>query len=177
MARLGYVDPTPERPDLEALAAQIRTERGRLPNLYRMLLNSPSVAAGWLHLGTGIRQQAKLNGRLRELVICQIGRLNRADYEWNAHAQLALREGASQAQLDALPHWRESDAFDAQERDVLAYAEMMTNQIEVDDLVFASVRRHFDDQELVELTATVGFYNLVSRFLVALQVDVERPRG
>jgi alkylhydroperoxidase family enzyme len=40
--------------------------------------------------------------------------------------------------------------------------------------VFAQVRRQFDDRELVELTATVAGYNLVSRFLVAMQIDQER---
>jgi alkylhydroperoxidase family enzyme len=37
--------------------------------------------------------------------------------------------------------------------------------------VFAAVRRHLDDRELVELTATVGGYNLVSRVLEALKLD------
>jgi alkylhydroperoxidase family enzyme len=39
--------------------------------------------------------------------------------------------------------------------------------------VFAAVRRSFDDREIVELTATVGAYNLVSRFLEALKIDHE----
>jgi len=39
--------------------------------------------------------------------------------------------------------------------------------------VFAELRRHFDDRELVELTATVGGYNLVSRFLEAMRIDHE----
>ena len=47
----------------------------------------------------------------------------------------------------------------------------MTRSIRVPDNVFAAVRRHFDDREIVELTATVGAYNLVSRFLEALHID------
>ena len=47
----------------------------------------------------------------------------------------------------------------------------MTRSIRVPDEVFAAVRRQFDDREIVELTATVGAYNLVSRFLEALQID------
>jgi 4-carboxymuconolactone decarboxylase len=35
------------------------------------------------------------------------------------------------------------------------------------------VREHFNPQEVVELTTTIGFYNLVSRFLVALRVDLD----
>jgi alkylhydroperoxidase family enzyme len=46
----------------------------------------------------------------------------------------------------------------------------MTRTIEVPDPVYAAVRAAFNDRELVELTATIGAYNLVSRFLVALRV-------
>ncbi len=47
----------------------------------------------------------------------------------------------------------------------------MTRGIRVPDTIFAEVRRHFDERETVELTATIGGYNLVSRFLVAMQID------
>jgi alkylhydroperoxidase family enzyme len=63
--------------------------------------------------------------------------------------------------------------FGARERAALAYTEAMTRSIRVPDDVFAAVRRNFDDREIVELTATIGAYNLVSRFLEALQIDHE----
>jgi alkylhydroperoxidase family enzyme len=47
----------------------------------------------------------------------------------------------------------------------------MTRGIRVPDPIFTEVRRHFDDREVVELTATIAGYNLVSRFLVAMQID------
>jgi alkylhydroperoxidase family enzyme len=47
----------------------------------------------------------------------------------------------------------------------------MTRDIRVDDALFARIRRHFDDQETVELTATIAGYNLVSRFLEAMRID------
>jgi alkylhydroperoxidase family enzyme len=53
---------------------------------------------------------------------------------------------------------------------VIAYTDAMTRNIDVPDPVYAAVRDAFSDRELVELTATVGAYNLVSRFLVALRV-------
>jgi len=55
-------------------------------------------------------------------------------------------------------------------RAVLAYTDTMTKQIQVPDELFAEVRKHFDAQEQVELTATIAGYNLVSRFLEAMQV-------
>ena len=56
---------------------------------------------------------------------------------------------------------------------VLAYTEVMTRDIQVPDKVYSGVRKYFPDREIVELTATIAGYNLVSRFLEALRVDPE----
>jgi alkylhydroperoxidase family enzyme len=170
MARIPY--PDADRPDLAPLVARIKAERGgRLLNLYRMLLHSPPVASGWLGLFTAIRQEAQLPGRMRELVILRVAVLNGAEYEFRAHVPFALQEGFTQAQIDALKAGHEPDGLTDAEGAVLAYAEAMTRTVRVPDAVFAAVRRHLADRELVELTTTIAGYNLVSRFLEALQVD------
>ena len=106
MARVPYVDDV-SNPQLKPIADRIRAERGgRLLNLYRVLLNSPQLADAWRHLFTVIRQQCELPARERELVIMAIAVMNGADYEYSHHAPIALGAGLTQAQLDALPHWR-----------------------------------------------------------------------
>jgi alkylhydroperoxidase family enzyme len=171
MARISY--PDLDRSEIAPLAARIKAERGgKLLNLYRMLLHSPPVAEGWLAFLTAIRQKCSFSARIRELVIMRIAVLNAAEYEFQAHLPFAREEGVSEAQVEAL---RTGDLgrFDERERAALAYAEAMTRTIRVPDELFAAVRRHFAERELVELTATIGAYNLVSRFLEALQVDHE----
>lgn len=176
MARITYADVT--RPEAKALADQIVAERGNLLHLYRMLLHSPPVAAGWLRYLTAIRQQCALPGDVRELVIMRVASLNGAPYEADQHAPYALKEGVTQAQLDALADWEGSDLFGARERAVLAYTDTMTRHVQVPDPVFEALRAWFDDRLLVELTATVAAYNMVSRFLEALQVHShDAPAG
>jgi alkylhydroperoxidase family enzyme len=173
MARLAYGDEN-SSPAVRALADQIRKERdGRMLNLYSMLLNAPPVAEGWLALFTAIRQQCTLRGDYRELVILRVALLNGASYEYQVHVPFALREGVTQAQLDTLDRWQESDALTPAQRAVLAYTDAMTRDIHVPDAVFEALRGHFNQREIVELTATIGGYNLVSRFLEALAVDPE----
>jgi alkylhydroperoxidase family enzyme len=53
---------------------------------------------------------------------------------------------------------------------VLGYTDAMTLNVTVPDDVFAQVRKHFSEREVVEITATIAAYNCVSRFLVALDV-------
>ncbi len=173
MARLTYGDEN-SSPAVRALADQIRKERdGRMLNLYSMLLNAPPVAEGWLALFTAIRQQCTLRGDYRELVILRVALLNGASYEYQVHVPFALREGVTQAQLDTLDRWQDSDALTQAQRAVLAYTDAMTRDIHVPDAIFEALRGHFNQREIVELTATIGGYNLVSRFLEALAVDPE----
>jgi len=173
MARVPYVDDT-THPELRILCDRIRAERGgKVLNLYKALLNSPALAQAWLQLFTVIRQQCALPAQFRELAIMSIALINGADYEFRQHIPFALQAGLTQAQLDALPRWRESGLFDARQRAVLAYTESMTREVHVSDAVFAPVAAEFSPRELVELTATIGGYNLVSRFLEAVQIDHE----
>jgi alkylhydroperoxidase family enzyme len=120
-----------------------------------------------------LRQQSKLLGRCRELAILWVAIVNGADYEYKSHVPFGLKESLTQKQIDALPNWQTSDAFNAAERAVLAYADSMTKEIQVPDSKFEPLRPHFDARELTELTATIAAYNLVSRFLEAVQIDHE----
>lgn len=170
MARLPYANEKDQ--EIEALASQIANERdGVLPNLYRMLLNSPPVARGWLALLTAVRQQCELPGRIRELTILRIALINRAHYEYEGHVPYALKSGVTQEQIDDLPEWEKSSRYDAAQRVALRLTDAMTSQIQVPDDVFQSVKDTFDVRQATELTTTIAAYNMVSRFLEAIQVD------
>lgn len=174
MARVPLIGEE-DRPELQALIARIKAERGgRLLNLYRALLNSPPVAEGWLGLFTAIRQQGRLDAASRELAILRVAILTRAEYEYRAHVPHALRAGIPQEKIDALGEWQVCPLFNEAERAVLAYTDAMTQRVEVPEGIAAAVRRCFGDRELVELTAAIAGYNLVSRVLVALAIDHEQ---
>jgi AhpD family alkylhydroperoxidase len=157
----------------------IRKRRGgSLLNLDRMLLNSPAYAVGWNTFMGAVRTGLSLNPKLRELAICAVAVINRADYELVQHAPELLAAGATQAQLERL---LEMDAaavdatlFDAAERAVLALTIEMTRNVQVSDACFAQLRQALPKvQEQVELAGVIAAYNMVSRFLEALQVPPE----
>jgi len=170
MARIPYANEN-ENAEVMAAAGQIRKTRGQVGNLYRLLLNSPPVARGWLELLTAVRQQCNLAGKYREIAIMRVAIINGADFEYKSHIAFALKEGLRQEQIDALSEWQKSQVFDAAERSVLAYTDAMTNDIQVPDSVFDPLKLYFDTRELTELTVTIAAYNLVSRFLEAVQFD------
>lgn len=160
------------------VADRIRLRRGGwLTPLDRTLLHSPPVADGWNSLLGAIRGHCELAADVRELAILRVAALNGADYEWRAHEPEGRAAGLTAAQVAVLrsPSPAEVDADEALgERLAVAmrYTDAMTRDVVVPDELFARLREHFDDRRIVELTATVAAYNLVSRFLVALRVGV-----
>lgn len=171
MARLPYVDL--DNPEIQPLANRIIIDRGSVLDLYQMLLHSPPLAEGWLQFLTVIRKKCNLSGALRELVIMRIAILNGASYEAEQHASIAIQEGVTQKQLDHLEAWQSSPAYSALERAVLSLADAMTHEIQVSEEIFNAVRSSLPAQEVVELTATIAAYNMVSRFLEAMQIHAE----
>jgi alkylhydroperoxidase family enzyme len=170
VARIPYPNPTAH--EQSPLAERIKRERGgKLLNLYAMLLHSPPVAEGWLAFFTALRQKASLSGRYRELAILRVAVLNGAEYEFDAHVPFARGEGIPQATIDALRADVAAAGLEEADRAVIAYVDAMTRDVRVPDEVFAEVREHFAECDVVELTATIAGYNCVSRFLEALRID------
>ncbi len=176
MPRIAYLSQNHAEP--EDLVAAIRQRRGgELLNLDRMLLHSPAFARGWNSLLGAVRGELELDAALRELAICVVARLNGADYEFMHHAPAFLAAGGSAGQLALLhdiPAAVENRlAFSTQERAVMALTYDMTRRVRVSEAHFAAIRALLPPQQVIELVGVVAAYNMVSRFLVALDVGIE----
>lgn len=160
------------------LVAAIRARRGgTLISLDRMLLHSPPLAAGWNAHLKAVRTQLALDARLRELAICAVAALNGAEYEFHHHAPELLRAGAPAAQVEALRDperaLQDEALWEPAARAVLALTIEMTRKVAVSDETFAAAHAALGDRATVELVAVVATYNMVSRFLVALDITQE----
>lgn len=171
-------DWTPERaPRDPALIDAIRTRRGgRFLNLDLALLWSEPLARGWNAMFRAIRQEFGVDARLKELAICTVAKLTRAEYEFGHHAPEYVKAGGDAALLPLLndPMAASQDArFGEAERLAIRYAIAMTRDVQVPDALFDLLRARFSESEIVELTAAIAGYNMVSRFLEALRVTPE----
>lgn len=156
-----------ENPELEA---RIMGSRGRISPLYAVLLNSPEVCSGWEQLMTAIRQKTAVPPALRELIILRVAVLNNASYEFEAHVPHALQAGVPQETIEKVKN-SQVEGFSELETLVLRYTDAMTRDLEVSDGLFQQVQKHFPDPKtMLELTATVASYNMVSRFLIAMRI-------
>jgi alkylhydroperoxidase family enzyme len=174
MARISLIEEA-AHPELAELIARIKAgRRGGLLNVYKLLLHSPALAQTWFDHNGAVRWHTKLSGRLREIIIIRVAHLNGVDYVLAQHVPgLAVAEGLTLAECEALANWRATDLFDRRERAALGYAEAMTLSTSVSDEVFADVRRHFDDREIVDLSVLIGTYIMHNRVMKALAIDLE----
>jgi alkylhydroperoxidase family enzyme len=175
MARLPYA--RTDTSEIQDLVGDIVAQRGEVLHLYQMLLHSPPITEGWLRMMSAVRHETSLPGSLRELVIIRIGYLNDAPYEAEQHRPIALREGCSEAQVDALRDWRaHTELFDEKQQAALALTDKMTRDVHADDTTWHAAGEHWNERELVELVVTIAAYNMVSRVIGTLQIHSDDPR-
>jgi alkylhydroperoxidase family enzyme len=175
---IPYITEPPPAEAIEAYRAILARRGGKLLNLDRMLLNSPEFAQGWNTMFGIIRGKLSVSLKLRELAICAVGVMNRADYEYVAHAPIFLSAGGTQEQLDAIKKGGpdaigDTELFDESERATLALTYEMTRNVAVEKATMAKVRSVLPTQQVVELIGTIAGYNMVARFLVATGIDPE----
>ncbi len=160
------------RPELAQQEAQILAERGRISPLYQILLNSPPIAHGWEQMLSAVRNRSSLSADLRELVILRVAILNRAPYEFDAHLPIAQAAGLSEAAIESVRQVLPQDpsVWSSRQQIAIKLTDAMTQTIQVPDVVYEEVRQHFDAQGQIDLVATIAAYNMVSRFLTALNI-------
>lgn len=183
--RLPYVDNPPnftsedDKAILERVKAR-RGERGLFP-LDLALLHAPKVADGWNSFLGAIRTRTSLPDNIREIAICRPALINQAWFEWIHHVPLLQESASFKADPNKLEtvedlHPTSPGALDAKEWATLRYADAMTRDVKVPQGLFDELKALFNEQEVVEITATVGAYNLVSRFLVALDIGEQNDK-
>jgi AhpD family alkylhydroperoxidase len=158
------------RPELAEQEARILASRGRLSPLYTILMNSPAIVDGWEQMLTAVRNKSSLNAAIREMIILRVAVLNRAPYEFAAHVPHALKAGFAQEKIDGLKEAKLGAGYSAVETAVLDVTDTLTRDVTVSDEQFDRLRPHFNDGELVEVMATISAYNMVSRFLTAINL-------
>lgn len=144
-------------------------------SLFKALANSPSGLRAFSTLGGFIRHKSRLDPRLRELAILQVGWLARAPYEWSHHVKIGREFGVSDGDIRALIDETAGrpTALDEPAQLVLRAAREMTSGGEMAEATFAALAGHLDHERMVDLTLTIAFYNAVVRVLATLRIEVE----
>jgi 4-carboxymuconolactone decarboxylase len=167
--------PNVERSALDAQGQaafdRIAATRGSVRGPFGVLLHHPLLGERVGEVGELIRYHGVLPGRVRELAILVIARAWAAPVEWAGHAPLALKEGASQAAVDAIASQAASAGLDPAEALAIDTARELLATKTLSDERYAQVHASFGLQGLIELTVLVGYYGLLGNVLNTLKVN------
>ncbi len=173
MARVSLVQKENAHPMVKELYEKNEARGEGVINLFKVLGHCPYIGLNFQRLGNSILRGEELSPKLKELAILRVGNLAQCEYEFTKHTAVALRVGVSQEQIDEIGNWKSSKEFNKEERDVLAYTDEVALQVKATDRTFNQIRSFLSEHSIVELTVAIGFYGMVCRVLVALQVELE----
>src|SRR3954467_5380834 len=154
MARVPYLDRKDVKPEHQDLLT-------RNINLYRALVHSPDGLRSFSALGHFIRHTSRLDPRLRELAILQVGYLARSPYEYSHHVEIGRDFGVSDQDIRAIA---DETAGRPTQREPIARAGLRPRPrrapaLTISEQAFAGLRRELGRERLTDLVLTIGFYN------------------
>jgi alkylhydroperoxidase family enzyme len=168
MARLPYLE-------VAQVAPEYRDMLRRNTNLHKLLVNSPDMARAFNGVGGYIRFKSKLDPRLRELAILQVGWLEKSEYEFTHHVKIGREFGVTDedisgliAETDGKPSTLEPLA-----KAILKGAREMARYLAMSEATFAENKQQLSDEHMVDLVLTIAFYCAVVRVLATMKIDNE----
>ncbi len=168
MARLPYRDRADLPPEFQDLLE-------RNINLHRLLAHSPVATRAWHVFARFIRHESRLDPRLRELAILQVGYLERSEYEYSHHIKIGREYGVSDDDIRAIAAETAGlpNKLDPVAKTVIRAAREMTQGLAISERTFRELQQGLDSERLIDLVVTIAFYNAVVRILATLKIDVE----
>jgi 4-carboxymuconolactone decarboxylase len=170
MARIPYFDPA-------QATGKVKQQFDALPdlNIFRMLAHSGDLMDGFSRFGGYLLNKTELDPVLREIAIIRVGVLSGATYEAHQHRRIGRRIGMSDALIAGIDEGPASAAFTPLQRQVMEFTDDLVKNVRASDATFDPLAKALGYKQIQELTITIGYYMLVSRFLETFDVEIETP--
>ena len=132
--------------------------------------HQPKMMTGMGKFQGAVRKGNTVDERLKNLVELKGAQMIGCEFCVDLGSQICRNSGFSDDELLAIPRYRQSDVFSEREKVALDYAvAVMRTPVEVTDELFAQMKEHFTDKQIVEITALLTVVNL-DRFNAAFGV-------
>jgi AhpD family alkylhydroperoxidase len=132
--------------------------------------HQPKMMIGMGRFNQAVRKGKSVDERLKNLVELKGAQMIGCEYCVDLGSQICRNSGLSDDELLALPRYGQSDLFTGREKLALDYTvAVMRTPVEVTDELFAQIKEHFSDEQLVEITALLTLVN-IDRFNAAFGI-------
>ena len=132
--------------------------------------HQPKMMTGMGRFNQAVRKGKSVDERTKNLVELKGAQMIGCEFCVDLGSQICRNSGFSDEELLALPRYRQSELFTEREKTALDYAAaVMRTPVEVTDDLFARMKEHFSDEQMVEITALLTLVNL-DRFNAAFGI-------
>ena len=170
-SRIPLLERDQVTPEIANVYDSLLAARGVVPNMFKTLAHTPSLALATAGYLKALLSDGSLPGYYKELIAIRLSVLNQSEYAIAAHALSARQKGASDDQINAAKSKYETGPLtDAQKLGLRCADKMHNSARDLDDALFAQLKQHFTDPQIVELIATAAAFELFPRFEDALRL-------
>lgn len=158
-------------PEVEETYAALQKGFGQVANLFKTLAQRPPVMKAVLNLSNSLMIVGTVERKLKEKIALKISTTNKCNYCIIYHSVALRRLGLAESEIRLV---EEPSKLPAAERVCLEYVEKVTkNPNSISDHEFSQLKKHFTQEQIVEITAVACLFNFLNRFLDALDVPVD----
>lgn len=154
----------------QAVFDSIVASRGAVHGPFEMFMHSPEVAGRVAHLGAYVRFEGSLDMRARVLAAMVVAREFEAMYIWGAQAGGARRQGVPESTIAAIREIR-SDGIPQQDLQIVEFTRALLRRHRVDDATFKAMQERFGNDELIQLTTSIGYYAMLAVTVNACELE------
>jgi 4-carboxymuconolactone decarboxylase len=173
MSRLPNIDPATFTPEQKKVHdAVVSGPRGRVVGPIKVWLKNPGLAEHAQALGAYCRFGSSLPPRLSELAICCTGAFWKANYEWFAHAPLAIKAGIDRAAIEAIRTGATPTFEKVDEQAIYDFVTELVRTKRVSAGVFERAKAALGETGVIDLVGIIGYYSLVSVTLNAFEMPL-----
>ena len=179
MQRLPTIEKDDVSGDLERFYDSVTALLGRVPRFYRTISNAPWLAMCLLPINATAQRQwpgTRISGRIKELVVIKTSHVNGCKYCYAHNTALGQAAGITDDEIIEISSddYLQSETLSQAEKAAIRWAEAVTlNAAARDDALFADLKRHFSDGEIVEVTMVCAMFNMINRLTDSLRVPIE----
>jgi len=145
--------------------------RGRMSGPFNAWLRSPELADRLQKVGEYVRFNTSLDKRLNEMAIIMTAQYWGVQYEWYAHAPLAIKAGLDPEIVAALGAGNKPEKMKDDEAIVWEFTTQLRRDHEVNDAIYAKAVEKFGENGVMDLVAVNGYYDVVSMTLNVAHVS------
>jgi 4-carboxymuconolactone decarboxylase len=151
---------------------ELVTSSGALTGPFNAFVHAPGIGRRLSSLGAALRFSTSIERRLTEVAIITVGSHWKAEFEWWAHARMAVDHGVPQAVVDAIGAGEGPPFAQADERIVYTVARELLADGQLSQASYDRAQELLGDAGMVELVSLCGYYTLISYLLNAFAVPL-----